>query len=82
MIGVIFLAARCLTRGLPRGWGARAVMGLVAVLLRTIAEIIGVALVRGQSLRDYASELGTVPGVIFVALVLLFGAMPLVVRPR
>jgi hypothetical protein len=84
MTVVILLAAHRLTRRLPapREWTTRAVMGLVAVTLLTIAEIVGAALVRGQSLRDYVSELGTVPGVIFLALVLLFGAMPLLVRQR
>lgn len=84
MAVVIVLAAHRLTRKLPapRERASRAVMALVAVTLLAIAEIVGVALVRGESLRDYVSELGTVPGVIFLALVLLFGAMPLFVRQR
>jgi hypothetical protein len=54
-------------------------MGLVALGLLIPAEIAGVLWVRRQTLDEYLANFETVPGVISLAMFLLFGAMPALV---
>jgi len=51
-------------------------MGLVAFAILVPAEIAGVLMVRGLSLREYLASFVTAPGVISAVMFLLFAAMP------
>jgi hypothetical protein len=54
-------------------------MGLIAIGLLFPAEIAGVLLVRGLSLREYLASFVTAPGVISLFMFLLFAAIPALV---
>ena len=60
----------------PRTLGSTIPMGLVAFAILVPAEIAGVLLVRGLSLREYLASFVTAPGVISAVMFLLFAAMP------
>ena len=54
-------------------------MGLVALGILVPAEIAGVLWVRGLSLHEYLANFVTAPGIISLAMFLLFAVMPVLV---
>jgi hypothetical protein len=78
MLIAMIVAARWVIRRfeLPHTLGATLLLGLIAIGLLFPAEIGGVVWVRRLTLREYAASFATVPGVISLAMFLLFAAMP------
>jgi hypothetical protein len=81
MLIVSFGAARWALRrmAVPPRHTMRALVGLVALGLLVIAELIGTQWLRGLSLADYLTGFRSLPGVITAASFLLFAAMPTLV---
>jgi hypothetical protein len=59
--------------------GSTISVGLVALGILVPAELAGVALVRGLSLREYLASFMTIPGLVSLLMFLLFAAMPTLV---
>lgn len=81
---VIVLAARRLPKALKLGThvGALAGMGLGALMLQQLADF-GVGLLRGIGPAQHFAHLATPAGLIYVALLVAFAAMPIVAHvPR
>jgi hypothetical protein len=60
----------------------RVLVGLVALGLLLVAELIGAWGLRSLSPADYLASFHSLPGVVTAAPFLLFAAMPTLVRPR
>ena len=58
----------------------RSSIGLIATALLIVAEILGTWWTRGASLSGYRETFDTVSGVVFVLLLVLFAAMPMLVE--
>jgi hypothetical protein len=67
---------------LRRGWLARFVMGLLALAMQQLADLsVGFGL-RGVTLQEQLAYFQTLPGYIYVAMLMLFALMPLAVYWR
>jgi hypothetical protein len=84
MLGVMIAAARWTIRRLavPYALRARTAIGLGALGLLLIAEVMGVLWVRGVSVRDYFASFSPLSGGVSLLLFLLFAAMPMLVERR
>ena len=73
MLIAMIASSRWVMRGfdVPRTLGSTIPMGLVAFAILVPAEIAGVLMVRGLSLREYLASFVTAPGVISAACFLL-----------
>jgi hypothetical protein len=82
MLIVMISAARWLVRHLPVSveLRTRASMGLVALGMLVVAELLGTRLVRGLSVSEYVASLATIPGGISLSMFVLFAAMPMLVH--
>ena len=58
----------------------RTAIGLIATALLIVAEILGTWWTRGASLSGYLATFDTVSGGVFVLLLVLFAAMPMLVE--
>jgi hypothetical protein len=59
---------------------ARLAVGLVALVILLVAELVGVRWVRGRSIQEYLAGYATPSGLISLLLFLLFAAMPSLVE--
>ena len=86
MLVTTIIAARWTIRrfAVSSAFGPRAAVGLVALGMLLIAEVIGARWLRGLSIPDYLTGFFSAAGGITLLLFLLFAAMPLMVerRPR
>ena len=84
MVLVMIAAARWTIRklGVPYAASTRTLMGVVALVLLLIAEAIGVRWARRLSLEAYLARFDFVTGSLTVLSVLLYAAMPMVVKRR
>jgi len=82
MLGTTIIAARWTIRrvAVSSALGPRAAVGLVALGMLLIAEVIGARWLRGLLIRDYVAGFFSVAGCITILLFLLFAAMPLIVE--
>lgn len=78
MLVVIIAAARWTVRRflLPRGLRSRAIVGGVGLALLLGAEISLVIFLRGLTLRQYLESREPVSGVVYLAMLGVFAAMP------
>ena len=78
MLAVIVWAARWVVGrpGAPAGVGARAGIGLIALALLVCAELGLVLQLRGMSLAEYVAQREPVSGVVYLAMLAVFAAMP------
>jgi hypothetical protein len=78
MVIAMILAAGWILRRLkvPDAFNARLAVGLVALGILLVAELVGVRWVRGISIQEYLSGYATPSGLISLLLFLLFAAMP------
>ena len=68
--------------GLGAGWGARLIMGVLALVMQQIADLaVGFGL-RGVTLQEQLAYFGTLPGYIYLVMLVLFALMPLVIYAR
>jgi hypothetical protein len=81
MVIAMIVAARWVIRRVyvPRTLLATISMGLIAIGLLFPAEIAGVLLGRGLSLREYVASFVTAPGIISLLMFLVFAAIPALV---
>jgi len=84
MLVVIVVAARWIVGGYARQFsrGRRAVLGALALVLTLIVELALVPLVRGQSIADYFAGRDPVSGSVYYVLLVVFAAMPALLRRR
>lgn len=78
MLAAIWAAARWTVGrfAVPDKVGVRAAMGLMALALLLSAEIAGVLALRGLTLAEYVANREPVSGTVYLALLLVFAAMP------
>lgn len=83
MLVAIVLAAFYVVRrfALPQAILVRLFMGLLALALMLLAELIVVVALRGESVEQYVLERDPVSGVVYIAMLGLFAAMPLFPSP-
>lgn len=86
MFVVILLAARFVVRrfALPPHRAVRLAVGLLALGLALLAEILLAAVLQERSLGDYIASRDPVSGSVYLAMLVLFALMPLIlarVRP-
>ena len=68
--------------GLGPGWGARLVMGVLALVMQQLADLaVGFGL-RGVTLQEQLAYFRTLPGYIYIIMLVLFALMPLLVYAR
>jgi hypothetical protein len=81
MLIAMIVSSRWVMRrfNVPLTLGSTVPMGLVALGILEPAEIAGVLGVRGLSLHEYLANFVTAPGVISLAMFLLFAVMPALV---
>ncbi|MDZ7618419.1 MAG: hypothetical protein U1E05_15550 [Patescibacteria group bacterium] len=81
MLVVIVLAARFITQrfALPAITLVRLSTGLVALALLIAAELMLAVALQDQSLGDYVSSRDPVSGSVYLAMLVLFAAMPLLI---
>ncbi len=81
MLVVIFLAARFITQRftLPATAPVRLGAGLIALALLIAAELLLAVALQDQSLGDYVSSRDPVSGTVYLAMLVLFAAMPLLI---
>jgi hypothetical protein len=84
MLGVSFLVGRWVVRRLavPPTLPTRALVGLVALGMLLVAELLGAWWLRGLSPADSLASFGSLPGAVTGATFLLFAAMPLLIGRR
>lgn len=84
MLVVIVVAARWVVGGYARQFSRRrrAALGVSALLLTLCIELLLVSLVRGQSVGDYFAGRDPVSGSVYYVLLVLFAAMPALLRRR
>jgi hypothetical protein len=82
MLVVIVFAARWVCRrfAVPRDFGSRLAMGLVALALLLAAEFSFVLWLRGLTFGKYFAGRDPVAGAAYVVMLLVFALMPLLVR--
>jgi len=81
MLMVIVLAARFITQRfvLPASTVARLGAGLIALGLLVAAEILLAVALQDRSLGDYIASRDPVSGSVYLAMLVLFAAMPLII---
>jgi hypothetical protein len=80
MIAGAWLAPRI--AGLGQGWQARLLTGVLALLMQQIADLsVGFGL-RGMALQEQIAYFRTPAGYVYIAMLVLFAAMPLIVYWR
>ena len=81
MLVVTILAARwtVVRLSVPRMWSVRLGTGCIALILMLVAEFGFVLWVRGLSIRQYLATRDPVYGTVYYAMLVVFGAMPLLV---
>jgi len=81
MFVAIVLAARFVVRRfrLPAGSGARLLTGLIALALLVAAELLLAVVLARQPLGEYVAGRDPVSGSVYLGMLVLFAAMPLVV---
>lgn len=68
--------------GLGPGWGARLIMGVLALVMQQMADLaVGFGL-RGVTLQEQLAYFRTLPGYIYIIMLVLFALMPLIVYWR
>jgi len=79
MFPVIVFSAICVTRrfAIPLSTSARLGMGLLALALLLAAELIMVVTSQNRSLADYIDSRDPVSGTVYLAMLVLFAAMPI-----
>jgi len=84
MLAAIIAAARWVVRHyfVDYSLETRVSIGLVALGLLFIAEITGIWWIRDMSISDYFATFDTLTGGVFLLLLLLFAAMPMLVERR
>ena len=84
MFVAIVAAARWTVRryAMPPAPGVRAAMGLIALSLLLMAEIGVVLQVRGLSLAEYIASREPVSGSVYVGMLALYAAMPVLLERR
>jgi hypothetical protein len=84
MLVVIVVAARWIVGGYARQFSRRrrAAFGALALFLMLILELALVPIVRGQSIGDYFAGRDPVSGSVYYVLLVLFAAMPALLRRR
>jgi hypothetical protein len=81
MLGVLVIAAhRVVRRFAPPTRGACLAIGLVALALLASAEVLLATVVQDRPLGDYLASRDPVSGSVYLAMLGLFAAMPLLVR--
>lgn len=82
MLVVIVFAARWVCRrfAVPRDFGSRLGMGLIALALLLAAEFSLVLWLRGLTIAEYIAGRDPVAGAAYAAMLLMFAAMPLLAR--
>ncbi len=82
MILASFFAARWVVRRfrVPPGARSRLPVGLVALALLLIAEVLVVLLVQGLSLHEYAASRDPVAGAVYLAALAIFALIPWLLR--
>lgn len=84
MLVVIVAAARWVIGGYARQFPVRrrAALGVAALLMLLVAEIALVTWWRGQSIADYFAGRDPVAGSVYYVLLVVFAAMPALLRRR
>jgi len=84
MLGVTILAARWAVRrrAVPPVALQRLGMGLIGLGLLLVAELVVVLLVRGLTVGEYLASRDIVSGTAYLALLVVFAVMPLLVGRR
>ncbi len=84
MLVVIVITARWIVGGYARQFSRRrrAAFGALALLLTLVLELALVPLVRGQSIGTYFTERDPIAGSVYYVLLVLFAAMPALLRRR
>jgi hypothetical protein len=82
MLAVVFFAARFVVRRftIPARASLRLLVGATALVLLLIAEVALVVAVQRQALGAYIASRDPVSGSVYLALLALFAAMPLLLR--
>lgn len=77
MLLVIVCSARYVVRRYqPLHWRSRLLVGVIALSLLATAELLFAALLQGQSPAQYVASRDPVSGAVYLAMLLLFAAMP------
>ncbi len=77
MLLVVVCSARYVVRRYrPLPWRSRLLVGVVALSLLATAELLGAALLQGQTPAQYVASRDPVSGTVYLAMLLLFAAMP------
>lgn len=84
MLGVVLIAARASVRrfAVPRRLGARLAVGLLALALLLGAEVALALGLRGLSPAEIVTARDPVAGTVYALALVLFAAMPALVRAR
>jgi hypothetical protein len=84
MLVVIFFAARFVVRrfSLPSRAALRLLVGAMALAFLLLAEFALVVVVQRQALGAYVASRDPVSGTVYLAMLALFAAMPLLLRGR
>jgi len=84
MLAVIWSSARWLVArfGVPASYPARAVMGVSALALLVVFELTVVLALRGLTFAEYVASRDPVSGVVYLASLGLFAAMPALLARR
>jgi hypothetical protein len=83
MLVAIFYAARFVVRRFPASHPAGYIVsGIMALLLLVVVEFSVVLGIRGLSIGDYFAQRDAVAGSVYLALLVLFAAMPWLVQRR
>jgi hypothetical protein len=80
MFAVVMLAARYITRryALPPQPFIRLGVGAISLSLLVVAELVFVAALQRRSVGEYIANKDPVAGVVFLAMLVLFALMPLI----
>jgi hypothetical protein len=77
MLLVIVCSARYVVRRYrPLHWRSRLLVGVIALSLLAAAELLFAALLQGQTPAQYVASRDPVSGAVYLAMLLLFAAMP------
>ncbi len=78
MLVVVFFAARFVVRrfSLPERWAERVTVGVTALALMLIAEVLLAASLQDRSLREYIASRDPVSGTAYLIALALFAGMP------
>jgi hypothetical protein len=81
MLVVMVCSARHVVRRYrPLPWSRRLLVGVVALSLLAAAELLFAALLQGQTPAQYVASRDPVSGAAYLAMLLLFAAMPVLQR--